>query len=335
LRRTGDRAGGRAARRALGTLAAALPSAALAHGGSADPASLDWLHGWSAPPGVVAPLALAAALYAGGAWRLWRRAGVGRGLSRAQAAAFAAGCGALAIALLSPLDALTGAYFSWHMAQHMLLIVVASPLLVLGAPEVAFLWALPARWRGAVGRREHALARAVVGAGDGTGRGPVLVLALATGVLWIWHAPLLYALAAAHDGVHTAEHVGFVATSVLFWATVLRVRPRERFGNGLRVLYVFAMALQGAILGALLTFAAVPLYASHAAAARALGIDALADQQVAGLIMWVPPGFLYIGVMGYLFMTWLAELEARRRTGAIDPPGAPHRAAARRRSALE
>jgi cytochrome c oxidase assembly factor CtaG len=92
---------------------------------------------------------------------------------------------------------------------------------------------------------------------------------------------------------------------------VLRLRPGDHAGNGLRVLYVFAMALQGSILGALLTLASRPLYASHAVIPPGWGLEPLADQQLAGLIMWVPPAVIYIGVSGYLFMAWLRAVGER------------------------
>jgi putative membrane protein len=306
----------RRARSALGVAAAwpvlAWPVIAAAHGGAEDPTDFHFWAEWSARPGVALPISIAAAVYALGVARLWRHAGMGRGLSRRQVVAFGAGLLVLVAALMSPLDAISGTYFSLHMVQHLSLILAAPPLLVLGAPEIALLWALPVSARGRVGRWQSSLARSIVGPSVGGGRGPVLVLLIATGVLWIWHAPRLYELAARNDAIHTAEHTGFLVTSILFWATVLRVRRSERAGNGLRVLYVFAMGLQGAILGALLTFSTVPLYASHVAAAAAWGFSALEDQQLAGLIMWVPPAFLYLGVMAYLLATWLDGLASRR-----------------------
>ncbi len=219
---------------------------------------------------------------------------------------------------MSPLDALSEALFSVHMVQHLSLILVAAPLLVLGTPEIALLWSLPSPWRSTVGRFERRLARAIVGNERGSGRGPALVIVVATGVLWAWHAPTLYDLALRNDAIHTAEHVGFLVTAILFWATVLRSR-RERLGNGLRILYVFAMGLQGSLLGALITFASRPLYAPHIPLAAAWGISALEDQQIAGLVMWVPPAFLYLGVIIYLFVTWFDALGQRHAREAGVP----------------
>jgi putative membrane protein len=288
----------------------AVPAVGRAHGDGLGPDDFHFWSQWSARPGVVLPIAIAALIYFVGLTRLWRHSAIGRGISRARAAAFTAGLLTLVAALMSPLDALSDALFSVHMAQHLSLMVVAAPLLVLGAPEVALLWSLPRSWRSAVGRVERRLARAVVGDERGTGRGPVIVLVLGTAVLWMWHAPALYDLALRNDGIHTTEHVGFLATAILFWATVLR-RPRERLGNGLRILYVFATGLQSSLLGALLTFATRPLYAPHIDLAPAWGLEALEDQQIAGLLMWVPPAFLYLGVIVWLFGSWFEALGRR------------------------
>lgn len=304
-----------------------------AHGGAHTPADFHFWSEWSARPGVLWPLLIGFGLYLTGIARLWGRAGVGRGISRVRAASFCAGLLVLTAALISPLDAISASLFWLHMVQHLLLILVAAPLLVLGAPEVAWLWALPARWRGAVGRVESRIARSIIGRDHGSGKGPLIVVVMATGVLWAWHAPVLYDLAFKSDALHTAEHVGFLITSILFWATILRFRTRERLGNGLRMLNVFAMAMQGSILGALITFARVPLYESHLQAPTAWGLEPLEDQQIAGLIMWVPPAFLYIGVLACLFVGWLDAVASRRqaeearsnlRARARDVSSTPH-----------
>lgn len=288
------------------------PGAVLAHGRVLEPDEFHFWSEWSARPGVAIPVLLAIGIYYTGLYRLWRHAGIGRGISRRRAASFTAGLAVLGVALMSPLDALTASLFWVHMVQHMLLILAAPPLLVLGAPEVALLWALPRSWRRGTGRVENRLARAIVGPPEGGGAGPIVVAILATGVLWLWHLPKLYDLAIQNDAVHTAEHTGFIVTAILFWATVLRLTPRERLGNGLRILYVFAQALQGSVLGAVITFAARPLYSTHAEITTAWGFEQLVDQQIAGLIMWVPPAVLYLGVCAYLFVGWLDAVHARQ-----------------------
>lgn len=313
LRTTDGQANPWLRRRRAAVMAAAawaVPGAVAAHGSGGTPHEV-WTQ-WNFDAAVVVPLLLGAWIYARGIHRLWRRSGPGRGIPYGRAAAFVAGMAVLVVALVSPLDAAGEALFSLHMVQHLLLILVAPPLLVLGWPDLALLWALPARWRPVGGGLERRFGQSVTGHGR-TATGPLIIVLLATGVLWAWHIPALYDLAVRNEAVHWAEHATFLLTAVLFWASVLRLRPRDHAGNGLRILYVFGMALQGSILGALLTFAARPLYSSHAQIAPEWGLEPLADQQLAGLIMWVPPAVLYVGVTAYLFSRWLAAVEARAR----------------------
>ena len=300
-------------------LLALLPSLAAAHGAAPSGPADVWRH-WALRPETLAGLALTGWLYLRGLSRLWARAGVGRGISKRRAAAFGAGLGVLAVALLSPLDPLGEVLFSAHMTQHLLLILVAAPLLVMGAAETALLWALPLRWRARLGRAWQGLLGFAGGGVGGEVRLAVLSVAVATAVLWLWHVPSLYDRAIRSDAMHAAEHVTFLATSVLFWASVLRLRPRDDLENGLRVLYVFAMAVQGSVLGALITLAQRPIYDSHARIAPEWGLAPLADQQLAGLIMWVPPALLYVSVAGWLFVRWL-DAVGRRPTAPA--PAAP------------
>ena len=288
---------------------AALSAPAAAHGGGAHVQQALWRQ-WTFDAAVLIPLLIATGFYALGAGRLWRRAGVGHGIPVTRALAYGAGLIALVAALMSPLDAAADRLFSLHMTQHLLLILVAPPLLIIGAPDVALLWALPPRWRGAMGRFEQRLGRTLTGQTCG-GKGPLVVVLLAVGVLWIWHVPRLYDMAVRHEALHWAEHASFLVSSLLFWAMVLRLRPGDHTGNGLRILYVFAMALQGSILGALITFASRPLYTTYAGIAPQGDLQPLVDQQIAGLLMWVPPAVLYVGVSAYLFTSWLHAVGAR------------------------
>lgn len=290
---------------------ALLPSPLLAHGEvPAGPWDL-WNH-WPLRASVLIPLAVGALLYARGIHQLWQRAGVGRQISRTRAAAFFGGVLVLGAALATPLDPLGEVLFSAHMVQHLLLILVAAPLLIVGAPEVALMWALPQRARAAVGRRVAPLERLAADPEKGALLS-LVVVATATVVLWAWHVPALYDLAIGNEAIHAAEHAAFLLTALLFWATVLRVGRRARIRNGVRVLLVFAMAVQGSVLGALITFAKAPLYDAHAHIAPTWAIAPLVDQQLAGLIMWIPPALLYIGVAAYLFVEWLHEVERRSR----------------------
>lgn len=305
-------------------LTTALP---VAHAdGGAEAAGL-WT-AWSPDPAVLAGLAVAAAAYAVGLRRLWR-AGPGAP-SGGQAAAFAAGLAAVALALASPLDTLAHALFAAHMAQHMVLVLVAAPLLVLGAPGLPLAVSLTPGWRRRLGRLRH---HPATHAARRLLTRPMVAWAVHVGTLWVWHLPGPYQAALAGDAVHAAEHASFLGTAVLFWWVVLSRQGRRRLGPdrgrsgrgrgrltaarhaeiasgpGFAVLYLFAAALQGSALGALLTLAPAPLYPLQAAAAPPWGPTPLADQQLAGLVMWIPADLVYLGAAGTLFMGWLLSLE--------------------------
>jgi putative membrane protein len=279
---------------------------ALAHEGRAiEPHDL-WT-AWSFEPLVVASLLTSAALYTIGTRRVWARAGRGHGVRRWEAGCFAAGWLSLAIALVSPLHALGGALFSAHMAQHEVLMAVAAPLLVLGRPVVPFVWALPACWRSGAGAA--AKAGVVRGAWRAVSNAPAtwVLHALA---LWAWHVPALYAVAVRSEWAHAAQHACFLGTGLLFWWALLRGRG-GRMGYGRAVLYVFGMGIQGGALGALLTVARTPWYAPYALTTRAWGLTPLEDQQLAGLIMWVPASVSYLVAGLWLFTAWMRESERR------------------------
>ncbi|HEX2065072.1 MAG TPA: cytochrome c oxidase assembly protein, partial [Acidimicrobiales bacterium] len=138
---------------------------------------------------------------------------------------------------------------------------------------------------------------------------PVAAAVLSALVLWAWHLPELYQVALAHEGVHAAEHAAFLGAAVLFWGTVATGWSRGPGGRPAAALGLFVSAVQGTALGAVLTFAGAPLYSTHAVRAAAWGMPALSDQQLAGVIMWVPPGLVYLATMVVLLIRWFSELE--------------------------
>jgi cytochrome c oxidase assembly factor CtaG len=289
----------------------------LAHSGP--PPAPDQLWGtWTLEPAVVAGLAVLAVGYARG-WVVLRHGGGRRG----RALAFAGALAALTVALVSPLDALGQALFSAHMAQHMVLILVAAPLLVLGVPGLPLALALPPGWRRRLARWR---ARAVRAARRASTQ-PLAAWALHVGVLWAWHLPGPYQAALTSPAVHALEHASFLGSAWLFWLLVLGAPPRRTVVGGLATLYVLVTALPSAALGALLTFAPAPLYPDQALGAAAWGLDPLLDQQLAGLVMWVPADLLYVAVAAALFARWLRGLErdSPARPGAL--PGVERPAA--------
>jgi len=269
---------------------------------------------WNLDPWLLGTLYGLAALYARGVRRLWKSAGRGRGVRTWQAWSYFGGIAALLLALVSPVDAVGGALFSVHMVQHMLLMVVAAPLLVLGRPMLGYLWALPearrrrlALWwrRAPLGGRSWAVLSH-----------PVTVLVLHVGALWLWHVPELYQAALARPAVHHLEHASFFFTAMLFWWALAEAGARGRWpGYGAAVLYVFATALQSGALGALLLFAGEPWYPAHQDGAALWGVDLLVDQQMAGALMWIPAGLVYAAAAVVLFLVWMKrsdEAVARR-----------------------
>jgi cytochrome c oxidase assembly factor CtaG len=265
---------------------------------------------WHADPLVVGPLLLAGFAYALGLRRLWR-AGHGRGIPQWRARCFALGMAALVAALLSPIDALGEALFSAHMVQHLLLLVVAPPLLVLGAAGYAFVWALP--WRARRGwshvwHQRSPLRRAVRPLHH-----PLVAWVLQAIALTVWHVPMLYDAAVRLAWVHALEHASFLGAALLFWSSVLEPAPRLRPAFGAGLLGVFAAAMQGGALGALLTFGEQPWYAAHRETVAEWSLTAVQDQQIAGAIMWVPGGMAYVLALAVLMSLWLRAAERRVR----------------------
>jgi cytochrome c oxidase assembly factor CtaG len=264
---------------------------------------------WSWEPPVVAAMALAGWAYARGTRAVWRRAGVGRGVRRWQAGAFAGGLVALFVALISPLHALGEALFCAHMVQHLLLTLVAAPLLALGAPVVAFLWALPPAARRALARRWNRST-----SWRGIGRSlthPLTAWVVSALALWVWHLPFYYDAAVRLEAVHALEHVTFFLTALLFWWALVEPAGVFRRARGAALVYLFAAAMQSAILGALLTLAPRPWYTAHLDTTGAWGLSPLDDQQIAGGIMWVPANLVYLGALAVVLVTWLRDSERR------------------------
>jgi putative membrane protein len=267
---------------------------------------------WDPAPLVVGGLVLLA-------WVHWR----GRTRTRAggtwRARCFAGGLVSLGVALLSPLDPLSDVLASAHMVQHLLLVLVAAPLLALSAPAGALLRGSPAVVRSSVTSSRRRL-RLTVRAMHAL-RNPAVVWLLHVATLWLWHAAVLYGAALEHPLVHALEHTTFLVTGVLFWRVVVGARA-VRVSPGLGVLLVFGMTLQSSLLALLLTFARTPWYPGYTATTRPWGLEQLADQQLAGAIMWVPAGFVYLGVALALLVGWVRDTEQSDPVTTADVPTA-------------
>jgi putative membrane protein len=244
---------------------------------------------------VLVGVPLLTALLAVGWVRLGRRSATP--LTARRPALGVAGLGAIVVALASPLDALAHERFAAHMLQHMLLTMVAAPLLLLADPFPAALWALPPALR----RR---LARGLVRGAPLRAVAARLIAPWTAGLLhvatlWAWHLPLFYDAAVTDPMLHALEHLGFFVTALLFWWPVISPAPRLASppGPGARVLYLVLAAFQTAALGLLLAAAETPLYASYAGAA-----DAMADQARGGIIMWALGGA--VDMLAVLAVLW-------------------------------
>ena len=277
---------------------------------------------WHWDPWIYIPLLISAGLYIVGVRTLWGTAGRGHGVRKLEVAAFLTGMWVLAISLLSPIHAAGGALFSLHMVQHVLLLVVAAPLLVLGRPLVVYLWALPPPLRKRVGRLlARPPARVTL---DTLGR-PVVGWLLYAAIVWIWHLPTLYQAALLSEWVHALQHGTFVLAALVFWWAALEFGRRRSGGYGLGIIYFFTTALHGSAFGALLTFAREAWYPLYEGRTAAWGLTALQDQQFGGLVMWVPAGLVYLAAALIFLFLWVraSERAVRRREGRTAQPLPP------------
>lgn len=219
---------------------------------------------------------------------------------RAQHACLTAGCLTLAAPLLPPAHELAERWFAAHMIEHELLMLIAAPFLVFGHAGTEVLRAMPRRWRRSGGFRVTvAVSRSLWSVATA----PAIAWGLHTLALWLWHLPVPFETALHSEPVHIAQHLSLLGAALIYWSSLLANRHGDA-GNGVAVLSLFLTSLQCALLGALLTLAGRPWYADY---------PSLADQQWAGLVMWVPTGLLY-AVAGTVFIGyWLRESERKTR----------------------
>jgi putative membrane protein len=264
---------------------------------------------------LVSSLLLLLVVYVAGLVGVWRSAGYGRGIRPFEALAFAGGWLVVVAALSSPMDEWSETFLAAHMVQHELLMIVAAPLFAISAPLIALLWALPPAIRrpGLEAIRRPPLTRIWSAL-----TAPVSVFVLHAVALWVWHLPALYEYALEHEGIHIVQHLCFFGTAALFWWGIAHGRYR-RADYGMAVVYVFLTAIHGGVLGALLTFSPRIWYAPYLIV-HPSGLTPLEDQQLAGLLMWVPSGIILAGGGLVLFAAWLRESDRRTRYRSVTPP---------------
>jgi len=270
------------------------------------PATLWSFQSWRWDAGIIVPLVVFAALYVVGAMR--QRAALGR-----RHVYFALGWLSLVVALDSPLHPLGEQLFSAHMLQHEILILISAPLIAASRPGATCLWALVPRHRAGVGGLVHRIESMKV---VRMLTAPLTAWMVEAVVLWGWHIPSLYQATLTSDWVHAAQHLSFFLSALLFWSALYGV-GRSAMQYGAATFYVFGTAVHCSALGALLTFSTVIWYPAYVGRTDAWGLTVLQDQQLGGLLMWVPSGLVFIAVALVLFTRWLAESEKRTRLGSL------------------
>ncbi len=270
----------RLARVAAWIVGISFATAAFAHGGQDVADAGRW---WEAPL-IASLLTLASLAYLGGLARALLRMPHRWPVARWRAASFAAAIALIAIALLSPLDALSDTYFSAHMAQHLLLVLIAAPLLAASDAQLVLLRLFPL-----AGRRRLGLAICRLPGMKQAGHKPVAAWIAAAAfmiAIGFWHVPAAYDWALRHPWGHALEHLVLMLTAIAFWRVVL-TSGRRRLSPGMAVMMVSLVGIQGAFMGALISFAPHPLYAAYSN-------NSLNDQALAGVMMCIPASLVYL-----------------------------------------
>ena len=277
-----------------------VPATCWAHVGGSDASAAGWdMLVW-------ALLAASLVAYFWGATTLWRKAGAGVGIRGWSVASFAAGWLAIVVSLSPWMDEVADQSFAVHMIQHEVLMIIAAPLLVLARPLETWAWAARGRVLATYSRlaRQPVLKRVWHHATT-----PVGAWTLHAMALWLWHIPVAFRAALASPGVHVLQHSSFFVSALIYWWSAFGGRRREV--SGASIVSLFTTMLHTSALGALLTFASTPWY--YDPDEMRFGLSALQDQQLGGLIMWVPGGMTYV-IAALVIVVRLLSHEAPRHT---------------------
>jgi len=266
-----------------------------------------WLTQWNLEPSILIGTALITGLYLYAIGPLRKRQFPNEQIMTGQTFAFLSGVLIMFLALVSPLDELGDSYlFSAHMVQHLCLTILGPPLLLLGTPE----WMVkPVLQNKVIFKVAKVLTY------------PVVAFVLYNADFWLWHAPTLYNATLENQTIHILEHLTFIVFGLLYWWPIFspsKDLPRLTFGG--QIFYLFVSGMPSVLLGAGLTFSP-PLYAPYIAAPRIWGISAATDQQLGGLIMWVPVSIFYIVIMSVLFIRWMLQQEAEQQAKEAEEYG--------------
>ncbi len=273
------------------------------------------LRSWPWDPGLLAALVLTAVVYGRG-WRELRRRNPARWRAR-QLTAFLAAQGAIGLALASPIEPLSGLLFGVHMTQHLLLMMLAPPLVWLGDPLLPLVRGLPRPIRHYWVRpllQSRSLRRALARLSHPAAAWPIYVAAT-----WLWHLPSMFQLALRSGGWHWLEHASFFAAALLFWYPVVRPYPaRPAWSTWWLVPYLILADVQNTVLSAIFAFADHPLYPHYADVPRLGGLSAIDDQRLAGVLMWVP------GSVAFLLPLFVIGLRLLKGPAAALGPALPN-----------
>ncbi len=259
-----------------------------------------WLTQWNWEPSIIISTVIVLGLYLYAVGLLRKPSALIDGVKQSQVISFWLGILVIFFALVSPIDEIGDRYlFSMHMVQHLFLTIVGPPLLLLGTPEVLLKPIIRNRF-------VFPIAKVLTH--------PFLAFFLFNADFWLWHAPPLYNATLTNQNLHILEHLTFIVFAVIYWWPIFSPMKEDlpRLSIGGQVLYLFLSGMPIVALGAGLTFAP-PLYAPYINAPRIWGLSAATDQQLGGLIMWIPGNILYIGIVSVLFIRWMQQQEAKQR----------------------
>jgi putative membrane protein len=261
------------------------------------------LQDWNWDPVLLLNLSVLVWLYSRG-WRLLvQRSASSKIVNPLRGSVFALGMIVIVAALISPLDPLSGQLGWAHMVQHMLLMTVAAPLLMASSPALICLYGLPDGTRQIMlrfRRRFGQLSRRWLW-------DPLVIWSTYAIAMWIWHVPALYEAALRDPVVHDLQHLTFFISACLFWRLLLDPVSRLTLHGGIAVLYLFTTTLHATVLGVFMTISPSVWYPEYEGQTHWWGLTALEDQQLAGLIMWMPACAAYAVVAVGLFARALEE----------------------------
>ena len=258
---------------------------------------------WTFDPWIVAPLAIMAIAYGMGSVKFLRRAAHGNGAFALRLGFFISGWATLAAALTSPLHWLGEHLFTFHMIEHEVIMAVSAPLLALSRPVSAFVWALPRRGRHVAGAAMNSAVMRRIWDWSTRGLNATLLHGVA---IWAWHLPWLFDASITDISLHRLQHLSFLITALLFWWSIF-----WRCSRGVAAWHLFVTMLHTSALGALMALAPRVLYVAQTADAEAWGLTPLEDQQLAGMLMWVPAGTVYAGAALIMLALWVKSSGSR------------------------